>query len=287
MLGRLFAHEWKDTWKLMTILNGAVLALSLLGGAFAAMGDIDGIFRRDDFGNVWLFIMYMSFITVYILGIIVISIGTTLYFYIRFYRNMYTDQGYLMHTLPVTEHDLILSKALVALIWRVIGVIVMGVGILAILTALIGRAGNLFTEVIPDAHTLYRDFVEEMYDGNAGYFLMYVLVSLITGIGGLIYSVFMGYAAISLGQFAKKNKVIASVGIYFGIMIASSMISNMISQFFMLLVLRFDSDEMFVPGRFGALSIGTSFLMGIVVYAMSAAFYVITHRVMVKGLNLE
>ena len=30
MLGRLIYHEWKDTWKLMTILNGAVIVLSVL-----------------------------------------------------------------------------------------------------------------------------------------------------------------------------------------------------------------------------------------------------------------
>lgn len=287
MLGRLFAHEWKDTWKLMTVLNGAVLVLSFLGMAFAATGNVTDVFKRDNVGSVWIFLMYMSFIMVYILGIFALSIGTTLYFYIRFYRNMYTDQGYLMHTLPVNEHELILSKALAAFIWKAIGAIVVGVGISGIVATFASTTGDLFREIMPYGREMFEEYVDEVYDGNAGLFFLYIIVMLITGIGGLIYSIMMGYTAISLGQLAKRNKVLASVGIYFGINIAVSMLTNMINQFVMLFAVKINSDAAFRPGRFGAASIGISFLMGLIVYALSAAFYVITHRIMTKRLNLE
>ena len=287
MLGKLFYHEWKDTWKLMTILNGAVIALSVLGMIFAATGNIADVFEREDVGSVWMFIMYISFVMVYVLGIITLSVGTTLYFYVRFYRNLYTDQGYLMHTLPVTAHELILSKALVAFIWKAISTLVVGLGILSIILSFASTTGNILNDIMPYGRDIFDEYVDQVYDGNAGLFFLYIIVMILAGIGGLIYSIFMGYAAISLGQQAKKNKVLASVGIFFGINIAVSMATNMINQFVMLFVVRFDADNAFRPGRFGAASIGISFLMALIVYALSALFYMISYRIMGKGLNLD
>ncbi len=287
MLGKLFAHEWKDTWKLMAILNGAVLVLSVIGMGFAAMGNLSDIFDRSDAGNLWVFMMYFSFVMLYVLGIAALSIGTILYFYIRFYRNMYTDQGYLMHTLPVTEHELILSKLLVAFIWRIIGTIVMAIGIGAIAVTFMTSTGDFFEEIIPSFRDTYREFMNMMYDGKTAYFIVYLIVTLITGIGSVIYSIFMGYAAISLGQLAKKNRVLASVGIFFGMLMVTSMISNFISQFFMLFSMRTGSLVTDDFGKVGAVTIGSGVLTGILVYGAAAVFYFITWHTMKDRLNLE
>lgn len=287
MLGKLFAHEWKDTWKLMTVLNGTVLVLSVLGVIFAATGNLVDVIKRDSISSVWVFLMYMSFFMVYVLGILALSIGTTLYFYIRFYRNMYTDQGYLMHTLPVNEHELILSKALVAFIWKIIGAVVTAMGIGAIIAAFVSTTGDFINEILPYAHEIFGEYIEEVYDGNAGLFALYLAAMLITGIGSVIYSIFMGYMAISLGQQVKKNKVLASVGIFFGVNIVVSMITNMINQFVMLFVVKLNDGEAFRQGRFGAASIGTSLLMGIIIWLLAGVFYVVSHRIMKDRLNLE
>ncbi len=97
----------------------------------------------------------------------------------------------------------------------------------------------------------------------------------------------MGYMAISLGQQAKKNKVLASVGIFFGINIVVSMITNMINQFVMLFVVKFSDDGMFHPGRFGAASIGTSLIMALIIWVLAGIFYLTTFRIMKNRLNLE
>ncbi len=186
MLGKLFVHEWKDSWKLMTILNGTVLILSVLGVFFASAGNLGDIFERDSVSSVWVFLMYMSFLMVYVLGIFALSIGTTLYFYIRFYRNMYTDQGYLMHTLPVNEHELILSKAFVAIIWKAIGVVVVACGISAIVTAFASTTGDLIREIIPYGFDMFGEYIDQVYDGSTGLFALYLLTMLVTGIGSVI-----------------------------------------------------------------------------------------------------
>ena len=40
MLGKLFKHEWKDSFLFMIILNGSILLLSILGAVFFRSMDI-------------------------------------------------------------------------------------------------------------------------------------------------------------------------------------------------------------------------------------------------------
>ena len=287
MLGKLFVHEWKNTWKLMVMINGAVLILTLLGIMFAATRNAADYFTRSDVGSMWVLMIYISFIMVYILSILASSLGTSLYFYIRFYRNMYTDQGYLYHTLPVSEHDLILSRAFVAVIWRVIGMAVTAFGVIAIAGTLFSNIANFSDLFMPDIYSVYRSLVNEAFDGNALYLFVYILMYIILGIGSVIYSILMGYGAISLGQLASRNKVLASVGIYFGINILVSMLSNVVSQSYMMVALRTSSRGLYNETRFGTLSIGMTLILSICVYALAAGFYLLTHQIMQKKLNLD
>ena len=41
----------------------------------------------------------------------------SIYIAVRFYKNLYTDEGYLMHTLPVTPRQLLVSKLTVGSLW--------------------------------------------------------------------------------------------------------------------------------------------------------------------------
>ena len=158
-------------------------------------------------------------------SIFALSIGSALYFYIRFYRNLYTDQGYLMHTLPVSEHSLILSKAFIAVIWRLAGMVIMAFGIGSLVFSFMGPA---FRDEYLSLRDIYEAFGFD--DMNIVYIILCMILAILFGIGSVIFSVFQGYAAISIGQLASKNKVLASVGAYFGIQIVLSIISNIFTQ---------------------------------------------------------
>lgn len=47
----------------------------------------------------------------------------------RFYKNVFGREGYLTLTLPVSSHQLILSKLLASLIWTVFNAIILAIGI--------------------------------------------------------------------------------------------------------------------------------------------------------------
>ena len=113
MLGKLLKQEWRSLWKVETLILGILMALTLLAGATFALP----IWKSEWVG---IQISMMMVILLYYAGVIGASLGCVLYLGIRFYKSMYTDEGYLTHTLPVTSHQLLLSKILVMAAWNLI-----------------------------------------------------------------------------------------------------------------------------------------------------------------------
>ncbi len=281
MLGTLVKHEWKDSWKVMFILNLTVLILSVIGIVFLNADKMLELFDDSAFAESMEVFVYSSYTMIYVLSIIVLSIGSTLYFYIRFYRNLYTDQGYLMHTLPVTPGELIWSKAIVAIIWRLIGIVIMAIGICSVLFAFFElRFGADIKEEI-------RELVDEIFEMGPEFVVSYIVIGIIAGIGSLFFSVFKGYTAISIGQLASKNKVLASVGAYFGLHIVISLMSNILTQSTMFVMLRSGSDLLNYFEEPGWFMVSAMAVAAVLIYILCIVCFVVTRVIMSNHLNLE
>ena len=109
MLRKLLKYEFKDTATVIPFLY----LITLL---FAAM-----VFTGKQLRIGWLIgassgILILVGIAVVILTFVVIAM--------RFNRNLYSNEGYLMFTLPVKPQILLGSKTIVALSWLIISFIV-------------------------------------------------------------------------------------------------------------------------------------------------------------------
>ena len=103
MLKQLLKYEFKATGRTYGGLYLALVALAVLSG-FSLRSS-----SKDDFASLLLF-AYM----VVAVAVAVVSVMTIV---TRFTRNLLGREGYLMHTLPVTETQLILSKLLTSMVW--------------------------------------------------------------------------------------------------------------------------------------------------------------------------
>lgn len=110
MLKQLLKYEFKAT---KSLYFGLYLALALLSVVLGVS------FRQENAGadntnfvrlEVILMILYLSVI----FAIAVLCFVSTVQ---RFYKNLLGREGYLMHTLPVTETQLILSKLITSMVW--------------------------------------------------------------------------------------------------------------------------------------------------------------------------
>lgn len=110
MLKQLLKYEFKAT---KSLYFGLYLALALLSVVLGVtFRQENALAHSTSFQNleVILMIVYVSVI----LAITVLCFVNTIR---RFYQNLLGREGYLMHTLPVTETQLILSKLITSMVW--------------------------------------------------------------------------------------------------------------------------------------------------------------------------
>ena len=117
MLKQLLKYEFKATKRLYFGLYLALALLSVVLGV--TFRQEHALAHSTSFQNleVILMIVYVSVI----LAIAVLCFVNTIQ---RFYQNLLGREGYLMHTLPVTESQLILSKLISSVVWMLCSSIV-------------------------------------------------------------------------------------------------------------------------------------------------------------------
>lgn len=194
MLRKLLKHEFKATSRLLVPLYMALLCISIINHFTFNYGIKEGI----------LAVITGALFTIQALFTMAIVTAATVFMVVRFYKNFLSDEGYLMFTLPVSTHQLILSKLMITLFWVVVSAI--GAAISWFIT--VGPINDIslvgfFTETVG---TLFTQL-------NSTFGLRWVMVFIelvILGLLILVGNILMVYTSIAIGQLFKKYKIIAS-----------------------------------------------------------------------------
>lgn len=226
MFGRLLKHELRASSGIMLLLSGIMLGIGASAGLAVKYLVYYSSEQTDSLALTMLFLAAILFVIFGFIALIAYSIGTWIVLLIRFYRNKYTDEGYLTFTLPVSSHQILLSSYLNIAIWTVVATLVaqLSVG----LAILIGASSTeLFSpealKKILSALGTIPDFYMEIIDGDVTVVILSVLNVLITAMGQLM----MILMSITLGAvLAKKYKILAAVGLYYVGNMAISMITG-------------------------------------------------------------
>lgn len=204
MLTKLISHEWKDTFKIPVLLLTITVLLSAASLVYFSVADQAS--AGTDL-NVRNFVLYIACILI-LSGLSMILI---IYFAIRFYKNLYTDEGYLMHTLPVKPWMLIVSKLTIGTIWfYLIDLLLVGASTWITLIALPTMA-YFSPEDLLELRTMFQSY-HTIFTVPSILFLA-IPVMIISS----VFSLLTIYASISLGQLFSNHKVLASILCYLGL----------------------------------------------------------------------
>jgi len=204
---RAVARHW---W----IIAVATLGLTLFGAASGRILTQQGVSLRSS-GVIRLFAGFGAAISA--IGVAAGALITTILVYIRFYKNFYTDEGYLTFTLPVKRSTLYLAKVVNALIWHALETVLLIV-CLAICLLIIPPTTVSGYLINPVAYRTIGWLIRRYFEVMGGMGVLYLFEA-------LLLIVLMKWASIGLMHFcitagcilAKKNKVLASIGIYYGV----------------------------------------------------------------------
>lgn len=226
MLKKLLKYEWKDTYRLLLPINLAIILITLIGCI---------ILNTSIFNSDTGFLLAAPLLILYVLSIITFSCTTLVYIYVRFYKNLYTAEGYLMHTLPVTPTQLFHSKLIVGYFWFFLNSLLTTLSISALSAAL--GIHEAATSVSGDRQdSLLDSFLLDVgqspeafsFADLFGYPLpVFVLLLFAMLLISSFSSVVMGYMSVLLGQWMERNKLAASVAFYFGIYMVIQIITSL------------------------------------------------------------
>ncbi len=206
MLKKLLKYDFKSLFKFWWIASVACIGLaSLAGGCIPILKierDIPEIIEISA-----VFIMILAF-----MGIGVFSVFTMVMIFIRFYKNLFSDEGYLTFTLPVKRSTIlgskILSGTLLTLATSFVCFLSVGIALS------IGFGEEIYSkEFFEGVLKVLKTITSEL----GIYFYIYILEILTFAVLSIVFSILFLYTCITLAAtITKKAKVITSIGIYYG-----------------------------------------------------------------------
>ena len=297
MLGKLMKYEWKNTWKAGCLMLLGMLVVTVIGcmvlhmpgGLVTEMVDGNGISAAQSWFVVSSFV---ATLILYVIMLLASTWGMLIFLGIRFYRSMYTDEGYLSHTLPVTVNQLFLSKVLVSGIWYLL--IMIGIGISVVALVLSTAIGMLNIEEVHNALAEYGgniwtflaegvSQIADVYQNEMGINLLHYMITLIvTFVAGPFITMITLFGALTIGQLSSKHKGLMGILAYAGLTILSSMIGSCVQS-----VLMFSSNIVAGPGG-ATLSVNTAYDINVLTSLLIAAImYGVSYYILNKKLNQD
>lgn len=279
MFAKLLKHEFKSQAKLFLILSIAALIAGAVGGGmlslFIHLVETETDSTASILGAIFsmLVMMFMIFAVVaYVIAVMIILV-------VRFYKHHFSDEGYLTFTLPASGHQLLLSSICNILIWQIISSIVAIISAALIMIPVF----SLMSEEMGMTQLIFNEsFLEMMYSDlgieySGWYAVLRIFSTVVTYIGGLMLML----TSVTIGSvIAKKHKILASIGIYYGINMAMSILTSILS--FAALI-----GDVWVSENIESMSMYLSTGIPAVLYLVIAVGgYFLMHHLVSKKLNL-
>lgn len=205
MLKKLLRYDFKAVLKYWWIAAVSTLGLAVLGGWCIS------VFENEKELPEVLYVVATLAAIVAVLGGVAFAIMTIILLFSRFYKNFFTDEGYLTFTLPVKRSSLLNSKLIVSVATILMTGFVLVVDVLIALCIAYHEAIFVkeFWEDIGNA-------IAEYFDTLGIYAVLAIFENIISAILTIMVSVLFATCCITIASIiAKKAKVITAIGIYY------------------------------------------------------------------------
>lgn len=289
MLKQLLKYEFKAT---KSLYFGLYLALALLSVVLGVtFRQEHALAHSTSFQNleVILMVLYLSVI----FAIAVLCFVSTVQ---RFYQNLLGREGYLMHTLPVTETQLILSKLITSMVW----VLCSGLVGIVCITGMVS-IGVLDAEVLGTENWDSWMQLWGMLYGELGAKLWVAMAwTILINLARLASLILCVYAACMIAHQFPKHVMVAGILAFIGLNIVETQLDKLLgtNDVSMIVDVAYRVVDVNVTGvtygmtpmqtmttAFGA---GSGYLFCFVVTsAFAAAYFFLTRWLMKNKLNLE
>ncbi len=220
MLKKLLKYDLKAVLKYWWIAALSSVALSFAGGWSIS------VFVNEKELPIALYVVATIVAIAVVLGISMFYFVTAIFIYTRFYKNFFTDEGYLTFTLPVKRTQLLNSKLITSIITSSLtGLIV----VIDFFIAFFIGTSDLIDK--NDFSLMWDELSHTPIDNFVLYLVIYVIEALLLLLLCEILATLFVFSCITIASIiTKKAKIITAIGIYY---VANSISSSLLSIFWL------------------------------------------------------
>lgn len=236
MLKKCLKYDVQSVVRIWWILAATMLGAALIAGlAFRGFTEAISNPATDNFLQV-VSIFGIIGAMLCILAMVAALVVSVIIVYWRTYTHFFTDEGYLTFTLPVKRSTLYLSKVLTATIVEVVTalVFILGVCIILLIAPPSAHDGQIINPVL---FTEMGGLFGEMFKGlfgieGGGWIIVWSIAAIPFLLMSQLYNSGLIFLCMTIGSvIAKKHKLLASIGIYYGFTAVLSFVSQFASLF--------------------------------------------------------
>lgn len=290
MLKQLLKYEFKATKRLYFGLYLALALLSVVLGVTSRQKH--ALAHSTSFQNleVILMIVYVSVI----LAIAVLCFVNTIQ---RFYQNLLGQEGYLMHTLPVNENQLILSKLLTSMVW----VLCSGLVGIVCITVMVSIGGVIEPETFGTVDwNGWKQLWQMLYEEIGPELWVAMAWTILINLARLASLILCVYAACMIAHQFPKHVMVAGILAFIGLNIVETQLDKLLGTNDVSMIVDVTYRVVGVnvtgvsygvtPMRWLTAALGTDvgyLFCFAVTAAIAAAYFFLTRWLMKNKLNLE
>lgn len=261
MLGKLIKHEFNATGRIFLPLYFIILLLSLVNRVLININISSGPLNT----------LRGFMIAAYALSIAATLVVTFVIMIMRFYKNLLTDEGYLMFTLPVKPSQLISAKLITSLLWNIASIIL----VVGSLLSMLGTTNNM---------AILGDFIDllvmELKFSFGGSYVLLIVEFIIMMLGSLINQILLIYVSIAVGHLFNGHKVLGSFISYIAISTIIQILVTLILLFWARIAGSTLAELEAIPQQVFPFSIIFALICNVI-------YYYVTNYIFKRKLNLE
>ena len=246
MFAKLLKHEWRATRGIVALLCVIILISGVtIGGVMYYMlrtesqqsenvslaeGGFAIVVEEEDAAMFDLaMVLCMVLLSCGIVAIAVCCAAVVFFLVYRFYKRCFTDEGYLTFTLPVSNHQILLSSIVNCIIGTLLVILAAALAVAIIFGMFLLAINSIQTILWADVWTAWNEVWQQLRDSfvkNIDQLALLGFSSIASALGSLICLML----SVTVGaMLARKYKILAAVGVYYGISMVESFVFSMVA----------------------------------------------------------
>lgn len=273
MVGKLIKYDFQSFFRLLFPVQLIVIGI-------AGLNRIVQIFEN---GTSTYNTVFISSVVLLAIACVVALVMSYVIAIVRFYQGLYSGEGYLSHSLPVTSSQHIWSKLIVSLLFEC------GTLLAIFIAVNVATLGEVGVELYKAGGYVAKELFSQVHFNGVLFLIEWILILLVA----MASSLLMMYFCISIGQLVNRKKILLAFGVLFGLYILGQILATILIIMGPVL-LNSDAIRIFLQDifdwaaahRIAAIHIG-SLLVLLVQSILAFVYFLVTERIMTKRLNLS